>query len=171
MNNFLETVNYMASAIDMLQKNTAPTTYRQMAQVTTTASGRSIQTNRSVSTRGNCSGGMRSFYQGGARYSYRGRGGGRLQRGGRGGRFTPRFTPSTQTPTVLTPSTTNTRGGYTPSVARGYSYAEWQSLNNNQRQQIYQERERLNRSMASINIAMDNSLPHDSTILVFMQVK
>jgi hypothetical protein len=38
-------------------------------------------------------------------------------------------------------------------VARGYSYADWQSLSTDQRTQVYQERERLARSMAAINIS------------------
>jgi hypothetical protein len=74
MNYFLETVNYMASAIDLLQKNEMPNS-RQIAQANTKASGRSVQANHSGSTRGN--------YQR-CRYPYRGRGRGRTWRGCRG---------------------------------------------------------------------------------------
>ena len=45
MNYFLETVNYMASAIDLLQKNEMPNS-RQIAQANTKASGRSVQANQ-----------------------------------------------------------------------------------------------------------------------------
>jgi hypothetical protein len=68
----------------------------------------------------------------------------------------------------MTPSPTSTRGDNTSCVARGYSYAEWQSLKNNQRQQVYQERECQNHSMAAINISTmnnvsaSNSFPQDS---------
>jgi hypothetical protein len=76
--------------------------------------------------------------------SYRGRGRGFR---GRGGRFIP-----SNASTSNTTLGSNNRG-YTPSVARGYSYADWQNLSTNQRQQVYQERERLNHLMAAINIS------------------
>jgi hypothetical protein len=61
MNNFLETMNYMASAIDMMQKNTMPI-YRQVAQVQSNVGGRSIQTNRNCSARTSYRGGGWSTY-------------------------------------------------------------------------------------------------------------
>ncbi len=51
--------------------------------------------------------------------------------------------------------TSGIRGGYTPSMARGYSHADWQNLSTTQRQQVYQERERLNRLVAAMNVTPD----------------
>jgi hypothetical protein len=149
MNNFLETVNYMASAIDMLQKSTTPN-FRQVSQVQTNigGGGRTINTNRNSNAR--------STYRGGSRMNYRGRGRGFR---GRGGRFIPSNASLATSNTTLA---SNNRGGYTSSIARGYPYADWQNLSTNQRQQVYQERERLNRSIAAINISSSTSTTQDN---------
>lgn len=113
MNDFAQTINYMASAIDMITKNTS-TSSRQISE-----------TKSSVTNSGRGSQGR------GGRGHGRGRGRGR----GRGGRG--RGNSNNQSSNNST-STNDSR-----SITRGYSREEWQSLSQQQKNKIYRERERL----------------------------
>jgi hypothetical protein len=140
----------MATAIDMLQRNTAPS-FHQVSQM----QSNTFQGGCSVVTRGGFRGGGRSIYRGS---SYRGRG--RSFRGGRIGRFTPsRFTPSSQS---YSKSTIMTRNNNNTSIARGYSWNEWQCFSPEERQGIFQERDRQtqqqSRSVASMQMT---SIPEE----------
>jgi hypothetical protein len=113
MDDFAQAINYMASAIDMVTKNTSTPT-RQISEA---------KTNQS-------SGGRSQGGRGGrGRGRGRGRGCGR-GRGGRGGQGNQSQNSST--------STTDSRP-----ITRGYSREEWQNLSQQQKNRIYMERERI----------------------------
>jgi len=119
MNSFSATINYVASAIDMIGKNSSSTPTRQISGVD---SG-----NHNHSNRGRGRGGR----------------GGRNARGGRGhgGRNNNNQSSNQST------TSTNDR-----SITRGYSREEWQNLSQQEKNCIYQARERLEmaRTIASM---------------------
>jgi hypothetical protein len=127
MNNFLEAVNYIAGAIDMLQKNVNPT-FRQLAQVNTNPGNSSMNnTNNSNSSyaRGRGTPGRSR----GGRMSYRGRG--RSYGGPRGGRFY-RYNSYNNANSNASSTITSSNQQSGRNLTRGYSPAEWSSLSSMQ---------------------------------------
>lgn len=115
MNSFTQMINYVASAIDLIGKNSTSST-RQIAEYHSGRGGRGRNNNR-----------------GGTR------GGGRFGRNGRGrGRHNNRTDQSSAASTANANTNTDNRP-----ITRGYSRQEWLGMTQAQRNRVSHERERL----------------------------
>ena len=114
MNNFAQTINYMASAIDMITKNN-PNNPRQISELNRNNPGRGNNRGRSYRGRGRSQLGHHN------NQNETGRGRGARGRGrGRDGQFNDNRP-----------------------LTRAYSREEWQNLSQAQRNRVYRERERI----------------------------
>jgi hypothetical protein len=127
INSFAQTINYVASAIDLIGKNSISST-RQIAEYHSGHGGRGRNNNR-----------------GGTR------GGGCFGRNGRGpGRHNNRTDQSSAALTANANTNTDNRP-----ITRGYSCQEWLSMTQAQRNRVYRERERLETAQAVAAVMRD----------------